>query len=492
MGFGTSPQPPKKLSGHCTKEYCNGVSFFYNPLKFILMKNIFFSLFLLTFLSAQSQTTIMVGSTLVEVDTVYTGLDIPWEIIYGPDNHIWTTERKGIISRIDPVTGTKTVILNLTATVYQASESGLLGMALHPDFPNTPEVFVAYTYNSSGFVKERFVKYTYNGTALVSPVTLIEDITGNTTHIGARFQFLPDTTLLVSTGDAQNTSLPQNLNSLSGKVLRMNTDGTIPADNPNPSSYVYSYGHRNVQGVLRAPNGIIYLSEHGASSDDEFQILEPNRNYGWPNVEGFCDLPGEQSFCTSNNVKEPLTAWTPTIAPSDMVWYENPNFPEFDGKILMTVLKDKKLVAIELDQNGTQYISQTHYLTNLFGRLRDICVGPNKEIYLATNGASWSNTNPNTHSIIRLKVDNPSNIHQINSGNIKLYPNPVSEMFQIEVNESLLGAEYLVRDITGRILANGQINGTPFQISSAFLPKGVYELSIIQNQKWIEVLKFVK
>lgn len=456
------------------------------------MKNIFFSLFLFMSFSAQSQTTMMVGSTLVEVDTICTGLDIPWEIIYGPDGHIWTTERKGIISRINPTTGTKTVILNLISSVYQSSESGLLGMALHPDFSNTPEVFIAYTYNASGFIKERFVKYTYNGTALVNPVTLLQDITGNTTHIGARFQFLADTTLLVSTGDAQNTSLPQDLNALSGKVLRMNTDGTIPSDNPDPSSYVYSFGHRNVQGILRAPNGMIYLSEHGASNDDEFQILESNRNYGWPNVEGFCDFAGEQTFCTANNVKEPLTVWTPTIAPSDMVWYENPNFPEFDEKILMTVLKDKKLIAIELNPNGTQYINETHYLTNLFGRLRDICVGPNLELYLATNGASWSNTNPNTHSIIQLQVANSSSVQKLASSIAKIYPNPVNDLFYVETNESFLGATYLVRDITGRVLTSGKIEATQQQVFSEFLPRGVYELTIVQEQKVMEVLKFVK
>ena len=213
------------------------------------MKKTLLSLSLFSSLYCFSQTTITVGTTEVEVDTVYTGLDIPWEILYGPDGYIWTTERKGIVSRIDPVAKTKTVVLNLTASVYQASESGMLGMALHPDFESTPEVFIAYTYGTFSNIKERFVKYTYDGTSLVNPVTLIEEITGNTTHIGARFQFLSDNTLIVSTGDAQNTSLPQNLSSLSGKVLRMNTDGTIPADNPITDSYVYSFGHRNVQGI---------------------------------------------------------------------------------------------------------------------------------------------------------------------------------------------------------------------------------------------------
>jgi glucose/arabinose dehydrogenase len=454
--------------------------------KIILSYSLFFSLF------SFSQSTILVGATEVEVDTVYTGLDIPWEIVYGSDGYIWTTERKGIISRIDPVAKTKTVVLNLTSTVEQSSESGMLGMALHPDFENTPEVFIAYTYGSFSNIRERFVKYTFDGTSLVSPVTLIEDITGNTTHIGARFQFLPDNTLIVSTGDAQNTSLPQSLSSLSGKMLRMNTDGTIPADNPITDSYVYSFGHRNVQGIVRAPNGIIYLSEHGASSDDEFQILEVNRNYGWPNVEGFCDLAGEQTFCAANNVMEPLAVWTPTIAPSDMIWYENPEFPEFDGKILMTVLKDKKIVAIELNADGTQYVSEAHFLTNQFGRLRDICEGADKELYLATNGASWSNTNPNTHSIIRLRVKNNAGITNVNKGTLKIYPNPVAENFTLEVSESLIGGSYLIQDISGRTVASGAIQSVSQQISAEQLEKGIYEVTVVLNQEKIVTKKIVK
>ena len=188
-----------------------------------------------------SQSTITVGITTVEVDTIYTGLDIPWEIIYGPDGFIWTTERKGIISRIDPIAKTKTVILNIVSSVYQNSESGLLGMALHPDFATTPEVFLAYTYGSFSNIKEKVVKYTYNGTSLVNEVILIDNIIGNTTHNGSRIAILPDNTLLFSTGDAQNQSLPQDVNELNGKILRINLDGTIPADNAFAGNPVHTY-----------------------------------------------------------------------------------------------------------------------------------------------------------------------------------------------------------------------------------------------------------
>jgi glucose/arabinose dehydrogenase len=352
----------------------------------------------------------------------------------------------------------------------------MLGLILHPNFPITPEVFLAYTYNASG-IKERIVKYTYNGSMLINEQVLIDNIPGNSTHIGCRFLMLPDTTLLATTGDAQNLSLPQDLNSLAGKVLRMNLDGSIPANNPIPGSYVYAWGFRNSQGLAFGPNGNIYTSEHGASSDDEFQILEPNRNYGWPNVEGFCDEPSEATFCTANNVKEPLLVWTPTIAPSDIVYYENPSFPEFHQKMLMTVLKDKKLIAMEMNTAGTVVLNQDHHLTNLFGRLRDICVGPDKEIYLATNGASWANTSPNTHNIIVLKTLNSlnNNNHQLEN-EIKVFPNPLTNTLNVMVPLDMLGGTIAMYDITGSIVLKAPIHASSNAISTEHFLNGCYIL----------------
>jgi aldose sugar dehydrogenase len=429
-------------------------------------------------LNAHSQTNINIGTTTVEVQTIYTGLDIPWEIIYGPDGYIWTTERKGIISRIDPVAQTKTVILNIVSSVYQNSESGLLGMVLHPNFATNPEVFIAYTYGTFSNLREKVVKYTYNGTNLVNPVIILDNIIGNTTHNGSRLLIMPDNTLLFSTGDAQNQLFPQDINDLNGKLLRINLDGTIPADNPIAGNPVYSIGHRNVQGLLLHPNGKIYMSEHGASTDDEFQVAEPGRNYGWPNVEGFCNTSNEQSFCTANNVKEPLLAWTPTIAPSDLVYYENAAFPEFNNKVLMTVLKDKKLIAMQLDPTGNSVLSQTHYLTNQYGRLRDICVGAQKEIYLATNGSSWSNTNPNTHSIIVLRPPNDLGIDEVDGSKIAVFPNPISTSFTVQFSGNNVGNQISLTDMTGRKIYSAWIDTPSTVIDTAHLNKGVYVLTI--------------
>ena len=443
-------------------------------------------------IQSQSQTNINIGSTTVEVETIYTGLDIPWEIIYGPDGYIWTTERKGIISRIDPVAQTKTVILNIVSSVYQNSESGMLGMALHPNFAANPEVFVAYTYGTFSNLKEKLVKYTYNGTSLVNPVVILDNIIGNTTHNGSRLLILPDNTLLFSTGDAQNQLFPQDITELNGKLLRINLDGTIPADNPIAGNPVYSFGHRNVQGLLLHPNGKIYMSEHGASTDDEFQIAESGRNFGWPNVEGFCNTSNEQSFCTTNNVKEPLLAWTPTIAPSDLVYYENAAFPEFNNKVLMTVLKDKKLIAMQLDATGNSVLSQTHYLTNLYGRLRDICVGAQKEIYLATNGASWSNTNPNTHSIIVLRPPNDLGIDDQFKAAISVYPNPIGNEFTINFTDNVLGNQFCLTDLTGRTIFSSLITEKVVRFNSTELKNGIYVLRVTMKNGTELTKKLIK
>ena len=435
-----------------------------------------------------SQSNITVGTTTVEVDTIYTGLDIPWEIIYGPDGFIWTTERKGIISRIDPVAHTKTVILNIVSSVYQNSESGLLGMVLHPDFATTPEVFLAYTYGSFSNIKEKVVKYTYNGTSLVNEVILIDNIIGNTTHNGSRIAILPDNTLLFSTGDAQNQSLPQDVNELNGKVLRINLDGTIPADNAFAGNPVYTYGHRNVQGILQHPNGKIYVSEHGASTDDEFQILESGRNYGWPSVEGFCDPGGEETFCNANNVMEPLVAWTPTNAPSDMVYYENPLFPEFDGRVLMTVLKDKRIIAMDLSADGLSVADEDHYLINQFGRLRDICVGPQKEIYLATNGASWSNTNPNTHSIIVLRALDETGLTQLSQESFQVFPNPAKDQLNV-LSPSEISENYFLLDSQGRKVLAGKLTGISTIIDISKLAAGNYLVQVGEEQMPVRIVK---
>lgn len=327
--------------------------------------------------------------------TVIGTLDVPWEITWGPDGWIWTTERRGLISRINPETGEKRLLLTLT-DCQQTGEGGLLGLALHPDFGTNPFVYVAYTYLKNGTLTEKLVRLRYDGTALAQPTVLLDNVTAASIHNGSRLLFLPDKTLLMSTGDAANTSLPQNRSSLNGKILRLNWDGSVPADNPFPNSYVWSLGHRNAQGLVRHPNGLIYSSEHGPSTDDEINIVRKGGNYGWPTVLGPVDA-NEQQFAQANNVTGSILHWTPTIAPSDVAWYASDRLPAFRNKLLMTVLKNEMLVAVTLSSDGLSATGQETFLRNQFGRLRDVCVAPDGRVFLATNGGA-----ANTHRIIEL------------------------------------------------------------------------------------------
>lgn len=416
---------------------------------------------------ATAQTKHTLDSTTLTARVVADSLDIPWEITWGPDNYIWMTERFGRVSRVNPTTGEQIVLLDMSSDVYQRSEAGMLGMVLHPDFENNSHVFIAYTYVNGSNIRERLVRYNYDGSKLTPADTLIENIVGNNTHNGSRLIILPDNTLLMTTGDAQNQNLPQNKPALEGKVLRMNLDGSIPADNPSPSSLVWTYGHRNAQGLLRAPNGIIYSSEHGPTTDDELNILSADRNYGWPTVAGFCDSPPENAFCTANNVYEPLAAWTPTIAPSDIIWYDHEAIPEFKGKLLMTVLKDQSLISFGFNGAGDSVISQKKYFKNEFKRLRDICVSPDGKIYLATSGTSWANSNPFSHTILELSnesygVTNPNSIveDEVLMDQIKLGPNPlqVGQPLLLSIPEGHIG-EFTVIDVLGKIVLSNYVEG---------------------------------
>jgi len=400
------------------------------------------------------------------------------------------TERYGRVSRLNPETGVRTTILDLTSTVYVAYEAGLLGLQLHPDFENNPYVYLAYTYSSSGY-KERIVRYTYNSISgmLETPQILLDNIVGNDTHIGCRLLILPDNTMLATTGDVhQENTLVQNTNTLNGKVLRMNLDGSVPADNPfGINNHVYSYGHRNAQGLVVHANGKIYSSEHGPSTNDEFNIIVPGGNYGWPEVEGFCNQAWETSWCNANTNEEPIAIWSEnaTIAPSDLIYYDHPAIPEWQGKMLMTVLKNKHLKEIEVDNvDGTSVIGETIWFQNTFQRLRDILVAPDGRVFLATSGTSWSNTNPFSHSIVELKNSsyNPTGINgQPMVLRTSVRPNPSNGNVRLEFPNELIGGVFRITDVTGKTMCSGPVQNRKTQLDVTNLASGLYMLAAVKG-----------
>lgn len=335
-------------------------------------------------------------TVVIKDSAIVQGLNYPWEILWGPDNFIWMTERGGKISRVNPATGSVTLVHTVTE-VLSNNEGGMLGMVMHPNFSTTPHVFVAYNYNNAGNYREKIVRFTYNGTTLTSPITIIDNIAAASIHNGCRMVITPDLKLFITTGDASNQSLPQNTSSINGKVLRLNLDGTIPADNPVAGNPYWSLGHRNPQGLVFA-NNILYSSEHGPSNDDEINIIEKGRNYGWPTVHGYCDLSGEQTFCSANNVKEPIKAWTPTAAVCGMDYYNSNLIPQWKNSLLMVALKNSRLYQMKLDAAFTSISETNEFFNSSYGRMRDICISPAGRVYICTSNGG------NNDRIIEVKA----------------------------------------------------------------------------------------
>jgi aldose sugar dehydrogenase len=323
------------------------------------------------------------GSVAIKDSVLVQGLNYPWEILWGPDNFIWMTERGGKISRVNPTTGSVKLVYTITEVVSNG-EGGLLGMVLHPDFTAKPQVFVAYDYNKEGDYREKIVRFTYNGNTLINPVTIIDNIAAASVHDGCRLLITPDLKLFITTGDASDQSNPQNKMSVNGKTLRLNLDGSIPSDNPVAGNPYWTFGNRNAQGLVFA-NNIMYSSEHGPDTDDELNIIEKGRNYGWPNVKGFCNETGEKKFCIANNVKEPIKAWTPTAAVCGLDYYNSNLIPQWKNSLLMVALKNARLYQMKLDGTHTSITETNEYFRNDYGRMRDVCISPAGKVYLCTS-----------------------------------------------------------------------------------------------------------
>lgn len=341
-------------------------------------------------------------STKLLVSEVVQNLDQPWEITWGPDEHLWFTERKGNVYRMNPQTGDKKKVLTLSDVYSEGLTPGLLGMVLHPDFKTDPFVYLHYTYIDStiigefdrkgrpNMVRSRMVKYRYlaDQDTLTKPEIMLPNIYASRGHNGSRLVVSADKKLLFAIGDAADSRTAQDENALTGKVLRINLDGSVPADNPIPGSYFYSMGHRNHQGLVEA-NGKIYTSEHGPNNDDELNLIKPGGNYGWPFVEGYCDKENEMTFCDSVAVSEPLYTWTPTIAPAGLDFYNHAAIPEWNNNLLLTTLKGRALWLLQLDDTGEKIVNKRIYLQKQFGRLRDLCVSPTGDIYVITSNSDW-------------------------------------------------------------------------------------------------------
>jgi aldose sugar dehydrogenase len=301
------------------------------------------------------------------------GLEVPWGIVFLPDGGMLVTERVGRVRMIDSDFTLRTnPVLTLEVVRKIQGEGGLHGITLHPEFQSNKFVYIYYTYESEGNqTLNRVERFTFDGEALISDKIIIDNIPGSLFHDGGRIKFGPDNLLYVTTGDAQNPDLAQNTSSLAGKILRITDEGEIPSDNPfgNP---VYSYGHRNPQGIAWDAGGNLWSTEHGRSGVlsglDEVNFIESGKNYGWPEIEGDEANTGMVSPARHSGASN---TWAPACAAIT----ENMLF--FSG------LKGEALYATLIDQNHATGLKE--YFKGEYGRIRECIVSPDGMLYITTS-----------------------------------------------------------------------------------------------------------
>lgn len=345
------------------------------------------SLFLLFLFSIPS----LVAAQEITYSTrvVASGLNCPWEIRWGPDNWIWFTERAGRIQRLDPETGRLKLLLRANEVV-QWHEAGMLGFDFHPSFPDSPYVYVAYSYDENWTPELSLFRYTYRNDTLTDKTFVFGDIRSNFVHVGCRVVIRGDK-IFMSMGEIDRPDSAQSLTTRHGKIFRVNLDGSIPSDNPFPNNPVWSYGHRNPQGLVFGREGILYGAEHGTSIDDEINLIRPGLNYGWPLIEGYCDQPQEEERCEAKPLTEPLYAWTPTLGISGIGFYDHDRIPEWRNSLLVAALRDQTLSQLKLDPLGQRVIEARRYPLMItgtdarVGRLRDVCMSPEGRVFISTS-----------------------------------------------------------------------------------------------------------
>ncbi len=322
-------------------------------------------------------------NTSFKIEKVAVGLQVPWSIVWAPDGRMIFTERVGRVCVVENGT-LKPKPLFVVPDVEPSGESGLMSVALHPQFSSNHLLYLSYA-SSSGGVRVRVVRYRETRDGLVDRKVIIESIPAAEFHAGCRVRFGPDGKLYVTTGDATKRDLAQKLDSLAGKTLRLNDDGTIPEDNPfvgqqNARPEIWSYGHRNAQGLDWQPEtSLMFQTEHGPSGfdgpqgGDELNIVEKGKNYGWPLIHHTQTRAGLES---------PLLEYTPSCAPASGIFYRGSVFSRFKGNFFFGCLRGEMLIRVVLD--GRRVLGQEGLLNN-YGRIRDVAEGPDGLLYFSTS-----------------------------------------------------------------------------------------------------------
>lgn len=319
------------------------------------------------------------------IETVAQGLDIPWSIARS-DDVFYLSERPGKIIKIDGNKKTEQQV-DLDKEVSTAAEAGLLGFVLAPDFKDSKEAYAYYTYEDNNQFN-RIVKLKLENDTWKEDEVLIDKIPSGQYHHGGRLKIGPDDKLYATTGDASDEQNAQDKDTLGGKILRINLDGSKPKDNPISNSYVYSYGHRNPQGIVWTPDGQMYASEHGNQANDEINEIKEGQNYGWPVIEG-----NEEN----DNMETPIftSGSDDTWAPSGIAFK--------DGIIYSAALRGEGIMKFDVEKDEMKKVATK------YERIRDVYI-VNDDLYFVSNNTDGRG-NPSQNDDKMYKVS----LSQLNS-----------------------------------------------------------------------------
>jgi glucose/arabinose dehydrogenase len=331
---------------------------------------------------------------------VASNLYVPWSIVFPTENSMYIAQRSGEIlyyKNSQPQSN-----FYKFSEISATNEEGLMGMVLDPDYPNSPYIYTSLAYEENNQMFVKVVRLTDVNNQAKEVKILLDKIPAAKFHAGSRLRFGPDQKLYITTGDATNKDIAQDLNSLGGKILRMNKDGSIPEDNPFDNSYIYSYGHRNPQGIDFDPiSGVLFSTEHGpslfdgAAGGDEFNRILPGKDYGWPKVSHTASTP---------EAVDPLLVFTPAVAPASGVFYTGDRYTTLKNAFLFGGLRGEGIFVIYLDESR-QKVKSYEKLNIAEGRIREIAVSPDGYIYFSTsNQDGRGNSTDKSDQIFRLEA----------------------------------------------------------------------------------------
>lgn len=346
----------------------------------------------------KSEPTDDAGGPAYTVNTVASGLNHPWCLTFLPSGDMLVTERNGGIRIIRDGALDPTPISG-APEAYKEGQGGYFDIILHPEFETNRYVYLSYAHGQSGANATRIARAEFTGTSLdnVEVIFTVTPTKEAPVHYGGRMTFLPDGTLVMSTGDGFNyREETQKLDNLLGKIIRINDDGTIPEDNPfvgqdGAKPEIWSYGHRNPQGAIYdEETQRLYYHEHGPLGGDELNIIEKGKNYGWPVITYGKDYSGAKitPFTEMEGMEQPFFYWNPSIAPAGMTIYAGEKFPAWQGDIFVSALSFRLVERIDIEDGAI--VGSENLFEELGERIRDVRTGPDGSLYLLTDNDDGS------------------------------------------------------------------------------------------------------